>query len=72
MKAYTSKITDEPSVELLVKLTIKEINLWRLANAKATSDEEVKNANRLLSESLRSRSARYTVRQLGQSYNAAL
>jgi hypothetical protein len=64
MKAYTSKITDEPSVELLVKLTIKEINLWRLANAKATSDEEVKNANRLLSESLRSRSARYTVRQL--------
>jgi hypothetical protein len=65
MKAYTSKITDEPSVELLVKLTIKEINLWRLANAKATSDEEVKNANRLLSESLRSRSARYTVRQLG-------
>jgi hypothetical protein len=73
MKAYTAKITEELSVELQVKLTIKEINLWRLANAKATSDEEVRKANSLLSQSLRARGARYLVRELGrQSYNAGL
>ena len=72
-KTYPAKTHDDLSVELLVKLTIKEINLWRLANSKATPAEEVKKANSLLSQSLRARGARYLVRELGcQSYNAAL
>jgi hypothetical protein len=65
-------MNDEPSVELLVKMTDKEINLWRLANSKATSEDESRKALKMLAKSLRERGCRYTVRQLGQNYNAAL
>jgi hypothetical protein len=64
-------MNEQPSVELLVKLTDKEINLWRLANGKANADEEAKRASWLMIKSIRERNGRYTVRELG-GYNAAV
>jgi hypothetical protein len=65
--------SDEPTVELFVKMTDREINLWRLANGKATSDDESRKALKMLAKSMRERGCRYTVRELGKgSYNAAV
>jgi hypothetical protein len=63
----------ETTVEVLIKMSQREINLWRLANTRATTDEEVRTAVRLLFQSLRERGARYLVRELGAgTYNAIL
>jgi hypothetical protein len=60
------------SHELLVELTLREINLWRLALGKASSEEEAGKASRLFLKSVRERGCRYSVRELGRSYNAAI
>jgi hypothetical protein len=60
-----SQQTTETSQEIQIKVTDRELNLWRLANSKTASDEEVGKAVRLLFQSLRQRRARYIVRQLG-------
>jgi hypothetical protein len=68
-----SEQLSETTVELLAKMTDREINLWRLANSKAASDAEAKKAAWLLVKSIRERGGRYTVRELGKgSYNAAV
>jgi hypothetical protein len=64
---------DDVSHELMAKLTLKELNLWRLMTANASTDEESRIAAKLLAKSLRERGARYLVRELGAgSYNAAV
>lgn len=63
----------DTTVEVLVKMSQREVNLWRLANTRAISDKEIEMAVRLLFQSLRGRGARYLVRELGAgSYNAVL
>jgi hypothetical protein len=52
-KTYTKKVNDDPSVELLIKLTDREINLFRLAMSKAAAEEEAKEATKLLFETLK-------------------
>jgi hypothetical protein len=81
--------TEDLSVELLIKLTDREVNLFRLAMSKAagvnpekdlplspsemdTAEEESKQATKMLFKTLKQRQCRYTVRELGGSYNAAL
>ena len=61
----------EPTHELTVKVTEREINLWRLANCQLTMDGKVRVAFKLFIKSLRKRIA--MVRQLGKNfYNAAV
>ena len=57
-----------PSVELSIKMTQREINLFRLAMARAASEEETKKASKLLFRTLKERSCRYTVRELGKDF----
>lgn len=64
--------TEEPTHEVMVKVTLKELNLWRIMNAKASTDEESRVAAKLLAKSLRQRQARYLVRELGATYNAGV
>ena len=68
----TDPLTQDPSVELLIKLTDREINLFRLAMSRAAAEEEAKQATKLLFRTLKERQCRYTVRELGGGYNAAL
>ena len=69
-KTYSPKTDDDPSVELLIKLTDREVNLFRLAMSKAAAEEEAKQATKLLFRTLKERQCRYTVRELGQSFGA--
>jgi K+/H+ antiporter YhaU regulatory subunit KhtT len=71
-KTYSAKTDDDPSVELLIKLTDREINLFRLAMSRAAAEEEAKQATKMLFKTLKQRQCRYTVRELGSGYNAAL
>jgi hypothetical protein len=68
----TTPIAQEPSVELLIKLNDREINLFRLAMSRAAAEEEAKEATKMLFKTLKQRQCRYTVRELGGSYNAGL
>jgi RecA-family ATPase len=61
----TNKINDDPSVELLIKLTDREINLFRLAMSRAAAEDKAKEATKMLFKTLKQRQCRYTVRELG-------
>jgi hypothetical protein len=43
----SAPLTQDPSVELLIKLTDREINLFRLAMSRAAAEEEAKQATKL-------------------------
>jgi hypothetical protein len=68
----TDSILQLPPVELSIKMTEREINLWRLAMARAASEEETRKASKLLFRTLKERACRYTVRELGKDYNAVI
>jgi hypothetical protein len=53
------------TVELLVKLTNEQVELWRLAISRVSDEQESKQAAKQLFRSLRLSGARYTVRELG-------
>jgi hypothetical protein len=56
---------DTPTVELLVKLTSAQIDLWRQAISRASTEQDAKKSARLLFKSLQATGTRYTVRELG-------
>ena len=61
-----------PEVELAITLSKKEIDHFRAAITRRASDEQWQQSAMLLLQSLRARSSRFTVRELGRSYNAAV
>jgi hypothetical protein len=71
-KSYTTIFMDGEQVELTIKLSNAEINFFRQAITKRASDKDWQQCATLLLQSLRARSSRFTVRELGRSYNAAV
>jgi hypothetical protein len=57
------------SLELTLKLTLREGNLFRVAMSKASTADESKQAGKLLFKFLRERQSRFTLRQLGVKEN---
>jgi hypothetical protein len=57
----------EVTVELLIKLTGAQIDLWRSAISGASTEEQSKKSAKLFFQNLRASGARYTVRELGRA-----
>ena len=54
------------TVELVIKLTHKQISLWRQAISRASTESDAKHAGKHFFRSIRATGNRYVVRELGR------